>query len=276
MPSASARIVFLDIDGTYASHGAVPDAHVAAVRQVRANGHRVLLCTGRPRSLLSPTMLAAGFDGLVCGAGAYAELDGQVLRDEVFPAQLATRTLDVMEANGAISLVESTEALYVLPEARDAMESRAPAGDAGGVQAAVWEDLRAARRVVDSLHGLTFAKVVTLSARVDLSQIAEQIGPDVAAVETSIQDLGRGAGELYLAHISKAVGMADVVARLGADREAVVACGDGPNDIEMLEYAGTSVGIKGGHPRVVALADVLADGPESAGLVGAFKTLGLI
>ncbi|GIG55083.1 HAD hydrolase family protein [Demequina activiva] len=274
--ATSPRIVFLDIDGTYASHGAVPAAHADAVRRVRANGHRVLLCTGRPRSLLSPTMLAAGFDGLVCGAGAYAELDGEVLRDEVFPASLAQRTVDALHAHGAISLVESTEALYVLAEARDAMERRAPDGDASALQAAVWEDLRAARRVVESLDGLSFAKIVTLSARAELAEIAAEIGPEVAAVETSIKDLGKGAGELYLAHVNKAVGMAAVVDRLGVGPEHVIACGDGPNDIEMLDYAGTAVGISGGHPDVLARADVVAQGPEDAGLVAAFEELGLL
>ena len=270
------RLVFLDIDGTYAFHGAVPSAHVDAVRAVRANGHRVLLCTGRPRSLVSPRLLEAGFDGLVCGAGAYAELDGEVLRDEVFPRALAERTLDALEAHDAVALVESTDALHVLPAGRDAMERRAPSGDPAGLQAAVWEDLRAARRVVDTLHGIDFGKIVTLSAAVDLADIAAEIGPEVAAVETSIKDLGRGAGELYLAHVTKAVGMEAVVARAGARREDVIAVGDGPNDIEMLDYAGTAVGIRGGHPDVLSRADILADGPERAGLVHAFEELALL
>lgn len=273
---AEPRILFLDIDGTYASHGVVPRAHEDAVRAVRANGHRVLLCTGRPRSLLSPAMLAAGFDGLVCGAGAYVELDGRVLRDEVFPQELAERTLDILAANGAISLLESTEAVHVLPEAHDAMERRAPHGGTSRPQSAIWEDLRAARRVVDSLHGLPFAKIVTLSAHTELTHIAAEVGPEVAAVETSIKDLGRGAGELYLAHITKAVGMAVVLEQWGAHPAQVIACGDGPNDLEMLEYAGTAVGIAGGHPRVLALADVVAQRPEDAGLVAAFEELGLL
>ena len=271
-----ARIIFLDIDGTYAFHGTVPDAHAEAVRRVRANGHRVLLCTGRPRSLLSPTMLAPGFDGLVCGAGAYVELDGEVLSDEVFPRALAERTLDTLAAHGAISLLESTEAVYVLPEAYDAMERRAPRGDTSGSQSAIWEDLRAARRVVDSLDGLPFAKIVTLSARTELSHIAAEVGPEVAAVQTSIKDLGRGAGELYMSHVTKAVGIEAIVDRLGLSRDQVIACGDGPNDIEMLEYAGTAVGIAGGHPSVLALADTVAQGPEDAGLVATFEELGVL
>ncbi len=274
--ASSARAIFLDIDGTYAHHGVVPDAHVDVVRRARANGHRVLLCTGRARCAVSPRLLAAGFDGVIAGAGAYAEIDGEVLRDEVFPAELAHRSVDVLAAHGALAVHESTRALYALPAASDAMGQRAFTAGATGVQAELWDDLRNPLRVVDSLKGLEFAKVVTLSARVDLSEIAAAIGPEVAAVETSIQDLGRGAGELYLAHITKAVGIAAVVDRLGITPASVVAMGDGPNDIEMLEYAGAAVGIAGGHPDVLAQADVVAEGPDTAGLVAAFEELGLV
>jgi hypothetical protein len=225
---------------------------------------------------VSERLLAAGFDGVVAGAGAYAEIDGEVLRDEVFPPALARRSIDALAAFGAVALIESTQALYALPAARDAMEERASRPGGLGVQAALWDDLRDARLVVGTLHGLDFAKAVTLSAHVDLSEIAAAIGPEVSAIETSIKDLGRGAGELYLSHVTKVAGIAAVVERLGIAPASVVAMGDGPNDIEMLEYAGTAVGIAGGHPDVLALADAVAEGPESAGLADAFAELGLV
>lgn len=279
MPPATTtppRVIFLDVDGTYASHGVVPEEHEDAVRRARSNGHRVLLCTGRARCAVSPRLLSAGFDGVVAGAGAYVEFGGEVLRDETFPPALAERTVAVLDATGAVCLVESAEALYALPPAREAMEARSHRPGTPGAQAALWEDLRKARRVVDTLRGLAFAKVVTLSADVDLSEIAATIGPEVAAIETSIKDLGRGSGELYLAHVTKARGMAVVVESLGLTPDSVVAMGDGPNDIEMLDYAGTAVAIAGGHPGALAHADLVADGPESAGLAAAFADLGLV
>ncbi|WP_084103206.1 HAD hydrolase family protein [Demequina sp. NBRC 110056] len=272
MPSP--RLVFLDIDGTYAFHGAVPPEHVDAVRAARSNGHRVLLCTGRPRATVSDRLLAAGFDGVVAGAGAYAELDGEVLRDETFPADVAAKSIAALDRHHAVSLVEATEAMYVRTEGREAMDSRAPGS--GSSQEEVWRDLLAGRRVVETFDGLAFCKVVTLSADVPLSEIAAEIGPEVAAVDTSIRDLGRGAGELYLAHITKEVGMRAVVDRLGLTAADVVAAGDGPNDIEMIRYAGTAIGIEGGHSDVLANADVVVPGPDHAGLVQGFERVGLI
>ncbi|MEJ2459430.1 MAG: HAD hydrolase family protein, partial [Novosphingobium sp.] len=84
-------IVFLDVDGTYADHGIVPEAHIAAVRQARAEGHHVLLCTGRPACMLTDLLAETEFDGIVAGAGAYVAVKGQVLRDQRFPSDLADR-----------------------------------------------------------------------------------------------------------------------------------------------------------------------------------------
>lgn len=270
------RIVFLDIDGTYASHGAVPPAHVEAVRQARANGHKVLLCTGRPLSIVTEPIREAGFDGFICGAGAYVEVNGKVLRDEVFPPDLAARTVDTLAQFNAHVMVEATEAMYVLPETHALVEERAPAEGASAVQTAVWNDLRAARVVVDSLHGLGFSKIISLSADADLDEIAAAIGPGVCSIQTSLEDLGRGAGELYMSHINKAVGMQLALKHLGATAADAIAVGDGPNDIEMFEHAGTRVGIAGGHPRILELADIVARPPSEDGLVVAFKELELI
>lgn len=269
------RIVFLDIDGTYAFRGVVPQAHVDAVRQVRANGHRVLICTGRPLSIVTEYLQSAGFDGLICAAGAYVNIDGKILRNEVFPTDLAARTIDTLADFNANVLLEATEALYMLPATHEILEQRAPAEGATAVQTQVWDDLRAARVVVDSLHGITFSKIVSLSADAHLNEVAAAVGPGLASIRTSLEDLGRGAGELYQSHITKAVGMDMALKYFGATRADAIAVGDGPNDIEMFECAGTRVGIADGHPRILELADVVADSPAQAGLVGAFAQLGL-
>lgn len=269
------RTIFLDIDGTYAFHGAVPPAHEQAVRQARANGHKVFLCTGRPLSIVTERIRQAGFDGLVCGAGAYVQVGGKVLRNEVFPPDLAARTIDTLADFNAHVMIEAAEALYVLPETHELVEKRAPAEDASAVQTAVWNDLRAARAVVDSLHGLNFSKIISLSADANLDEISAAIGPGVSAIQTSLEDLGTGGGELYMSHITKAVGMQVVLDHFGATAANAVAVGDGPNDIEMFEHAGTRVGIAGGHPRILELADIVAEGPDQAGLVAAFAQLGL-
>src|SRR5690625_7746640 len=57
-PVADRRCVFIDFDGTFAHRGVAPLAHAEAVHRARANGHLVLLCTGRPASIVAPEVAA--------------------------------------------------------------------------------------------------------------------------------------------------------------------------------------------------------------------------
>lgn len=276
-PPARPRIVFLDIDGTYADRGVVPPGHARAVAAARAAGNRVLLCTGRPRSMLTRHILAAGFDGMVASAGGYVEVGGAVLRDQRFPRDLAERVIAVLDAHDAAYLLEAPEALYGRPDVRRRLGEllgghlRDPDAAADGQG-----DVLDALRVPERLEECSFAKVTYFGAASPWPVVADALGDGLDLLPSSITGLGDTAGEIQLAGVHKALGIQTVLDHLGAGREDVVAFGDGPNDLEMLEYAGTSVAIAGADPRLLALADHVAAGPGAEGLVPAFAELGLM
>lgn len=270
---SSPRAVFLDVDGTYASHGVVPPAHVAAVRGARAAGNLVLLCTGRPVSALPDTLTGAGFDGIVGAAGAYVTIGGTTLSDVRFPPELAQRSLAALDKHQMLYILESAEGLYARPGAVGLID-RARRAYAGADHSA--EAQRTSITAADNLHQLTFAKIVSLDGNIALEDVAREIGPEVAVVPTSIEDAGPGAGEMYQAHINKSVGMRVAMEALGVEVSDVVAFGDGLNDLEMLEFAGTAVAIEGSDPRVLAAADRTAKPPHQDGLAAAFTELGLL
>lgn len=269
-------IVFLDVDGTFADHGAVPPAHVTAVRGARARGHHVLLCTGRPVPMLRPPILAAGFDGVVASAGAHVEVGGTVLRDERFPADLARRTVEVLDAHDVAYVLESPEALLG-PAGTRARADRAHARWTSGR-----DDLVEAE--MDFLHGLeerpalggaSFSKVTVLDSPVPVADLGAAIGAGVATITSSIPGMGSASGEVFLAHVHKAQGAALAAAHLGADRSTAVAVGDGLNDVEVLTWAGTGVAVEGAPAAVLAAADRTMPGPREAGLARLFRDLGL-
>src|SRR5699024_4398475 len=93
-PVADRRCVFIDFDGTFAHRGVAPRAHAEAVRRARRNGHVVLLCTGRPNSIIAPEV-AALFDGVVASAGGWIQVGETLLKDQRFPEQLGRRAVEV-------------------------------------------------------------------------------------------------------------------------------------------------------------------------------------
>ncbi|WP_448629203.1 HAD hydrolase family protein [Cellulomonas soli] len=268
-------IVFLDVDGTYAAHGIVPAGHVAAVRAVRARGHQVLLCTGRPVTMLPESIVGAGFDGLVAGAGAYVEVDGQVVRDERFPADLAARTVQVLDEHAADYLLESPTSLLAAPGTRERVLQAFGSRQGVDGRRRTLPDFLAGLRTRPDGPPEPFGKVTVLGSTVEVAQLGALIGPQVATIEASVPLLSTSGGEIYLAHVNKAVGAQAAARVLGADRAHTVAVGDGLNDLEVIAWAGTGVAVEGSDPRVLAVADRVTAGPAHEGLVTLFDELGL-
>lgn len=279
--ASARRVVFLDVDGTYASHGVVPPAHASAVIAARSAGHLVFLCTGRPMVMLSQRLLAAGFDGVVASAGGYVLLHDEVYADTRFPAALSTRALDALDARGVSYVLEAPEALYGAPGVADVIggvlrETGGPSRDGMGESHGGLRDILECLTLRDDLRGVSFAKIICIDSPVPVARLAGAIGGPVAALPSSIASLGERVGELYLADVHKAVGMQVVVEALGTDPSDVVAVGDGLNDLEMLDYAGLAVAIEGADARVLAVADRTAPPPERDGLALLFAELGLV
>lgn len=269
--------IFLDVDGTYADFGIVPEAHVRAVRAARAAGHKVLLCTGRPVSMLPEHILDAGFDGLVASAGAYVEVAGEVLVDIRFPAGLAARTVAALDAHDSVYVLEAQESLHVAPAAEQRLRTIVQ----GHFQKSAPGQPKGSSAILDSLLPWSqgsplFAKVTVFESLIPMDRMVAEIGAEIAVVANSIADEGSHAGELYQRGISKADGVAAAIARLGIDRAHSIAFGDGQNDLEMIAYAGLGVVIEGSSPELLAIADRTAPPPSRNGIATAFTDLELI
>jgi Cof subfamily protein (haloacid dehalogenase superfamily) len=275
-PASARRAIFLDVDGTYAHHGIVPPAHEAAVRAARAAGHVVFLCTGRPVSLLPPHLTAAGFDGIVAGAGAHVTVGDDVVLDIRFPAPLAARALSLLDAVGTHYLLETPEGTFARQGVIDVLSARAAlSADPAFPHLAGLVDIVAALTPLEDLSGVGIGKITAFDGPVSMAIIAAELGDEVAMFPSSIADLGVGAGELYLARVNKAVGMEAAIARLGIARADTIAFGDNLNDLEMIEFAGVGVAMATGMPEVIAAANLVTPGPDEDGIATAFAELGL-
>jgi hypothetical protein len=227
--------------------------------------------------MLPASILRAGFDGLVASAGAYVEVAGEVLLDRRFPSNLGARTVAALDEHNAVCVLESQDCLHApaaaLQRLRMIIESHFRRGHNGS--AAGSSAILEAVKPITNPKAVSFAKVSVFDAPVSMDRLAAQIGEGISVVENSIADEGRHAGGLYQRGISKADGVAAVVAHLGMDREDTIAIGDGQNDLEMIAYAGVGIAIEGSSSELLALADRTAAPPHREGLVAAFAELRL-
>jgi hydroxymethylpyrimidine pyrophosphatase-like HAD family hydrolase len=272
---ADRRCVFIDFDGTFAQQGVAPLAHAEAVRRARANGHAVLLCTGRPLSIVAPAV-AELFDGLVASAGGWIRVGGELLEDRRFPTALGRRAVEVLLAHDVPFVLETPQALLCTPRSAEELHRRArppapAAGLGGGLQ-----DLLDAIVLPEDPAACSFAKISVWGSPIPVEQLAAEIGPEVGALPNSIRD-EVSSGELHLEAVDKADGLRRVAAHLGLDLAATVGIGDGLNDLGMLRTAGTALAVEGAPAAVLeAAGGVSIPGPHEHGIVTAFERLGLL
>ncbi len=72
--------------------------------------------------------------------------------------------------------------------------------------------------------------------------------------------------EMSAPGVTKASTLALLCERMGVARQDVIAFGDMPNDLPMLQWAGTAYAMTGGHPSVLAAADHVAPTNDEDGV----------
>jgi hypothetical protein len=77
---------------------------------------------------------------------------------------------------------------------------------------------------------------------------------------------GHGLIELSAPGVTKGTGLAQLAAELGVLPADVVAFGDMPNDLPMLEWAGSGVAMANAHPDVLGVADEITAPNSEDGL----------
>ena len=95
------------------------------------------------------------------------------------------------------------------------------------------------------------------------SLIAPHIDSELAHVTYSMSE---GILEVAAPNVTKQRGIKWLAEHHGIAREDIIAFGDMPNDIEMLEWAGCGVAMENAHPDVVAAADTVALAHHQAGV----------
>ena len=116
------KIIFLDIDGTVMDfNGELPESARTALCRVKAEGHRLVLCTGRIKAQIYRELLEMNFDGIIASAGAYIECGGrEIYRHVAAPGQLA-RLVDYFEETGTTYMLQTKQGVVMTEKSRKAM-----------------------------------------------------------------------------------------------------------------------------------------------------------
>ena len=224
---------------------------------MRAAGAHVIVVTGRMFQSVRRYLEAAALDDpVVCYQGALIAdpVTGAFLRHVPIPLPAAHEALDaVIEAGFHINAYVDDE-LYV---AAPTPEAHAYA-DLNQVQMHVVGDLREWLREPPT-------KLVAVGDPKALDELEAVLKPRFAGklfVSKSLPHF------LEFAHpdVNKGAGLTFIAERLGFAASETVACGDGENDRELLDWAGFGVAVANAHPDILSRADLVVPDVEHEGV----------
>ncbi len=274
------KAVFVDVDGTLIDdYGQVPESALRAVREARANGHLVFLCTGRSMVELTPSIHEVEVDGYVLSSGAYVQVGPDVLLEERLSPEAVRHVADFFDAHGGGYYFQASDGVYASPEARDLLRTIVAASVAS--DPAFSEVDHGLLTYVDTItvdvdpRTMAMTKAIFFESAVPLEDLRAEF-QDFLIVPASVTVFGANAGEMTIPGIHKATGIDVVLDHVGVGLADTIAIGDSYNDLEMLEHVAVGIAM-GDAPRAVRdIADEVTTSTIEDGIRLAFLRHGLI
>jgi Cof subfamily protein (haloacid dehalogenase superfamily) len=236
---------------------------VRAIEATRAADVHVIVVTGRMFRAVRPYLEQLGLDDpVICYQGAVVAdpVTGEFLRHVPIPRALALEVIDEVTAAGFHLNCYVDDLLYVekvTPEAR-------AYADFQGLE------IHPVGPLDEWLHADP-TKLVAVGDPHALDVLAAELRPRFGGrlfISKSLPHF------LEFAHpdVSKGSGLQFVADRLGFTSAQTVACGDGENDRELLDWAGFAVAVANAHPDILARADLVIPSVDEEGVAILLET----
>jgi Cof subfamily protein (haloacid dehalogenase superfamily) len=249
----SIRLLALDLDGTLLnSRGELSERNLEAIAAARSAGVRVALVTGRRFRDARPLALQLGLDVPVISHNGALTKHARTLETvavRLLPLEAAHEVLRVGRENNADALIsDDPHGAGVLVYDHMSDDNQALAKYIAWSRRIHGDEADEAVRRVPSLEDYldhapvhatfsgTVARMKNLSER-----LSHELGASVKLLSTIYPKPDFALLDVLHPEASKGEGCEAAAFEQGLKREEVMAIGDNFNDLEMLQYAGTSV-----------------------------------
>jgi Cof subfamily protein (haloacid dehalogenase superfamily) len=257
-------VIATDFDRTLVwEKGQIQPRTFAALRDARDAGLHVIVVTGRMvqsvRRFLDPVEL---HEPVICYQGAVvADADGNWLRHEPIPLELAKEAIAALKDEGYDPNVYIDDELYV----SDVSEAAQNYADFQHLQI---------HEVGDTLEWLSGppTKLVCVGDPVKLDGLELRMK---AAFGTRMY-ISKSLPfflEFAAAGVTKGSGLDFLSEHMGFTKEETVAFGDGENDVELVDWPAYGVAVENAHDRVKALADWICPPASEEGVAQVIEAL---
>ncbi len=270
------KTVFLDIDGTITDFfGNIPDSAKKALIQAKKAGHRLVLCTGRPRCQIYEELIEMQFDGIIASTGAYVECEGREIYSRQIDRIHMKYLCDCFEAVGASYMLQCQDKVLMSQESANKIIKHFM--DAGMTEEMLKKVTVCEPIITENLQEcVEVEKAAYYDVAVPLQELKDRLG-NYFLVETSSYETDQASsGEITMCGETKSSGIRRYMNYLNLDTADTIGIGDGVNDLDMLGICSVAVAMGNAVAAVREAADHVTASFDDDGLMKAFKMMELI
>lgn len=274
------KLLFFDIDGTLVGYDSfMPKSATMALRMAQANGHKLLICTGRSKHQIYKHLLDFGFDGIVSATGGYVEYERKELYHSIFGKKRLKKVMDYFAGTQAGLLLQRKEDSISAPLYEktfiEAFAKRFPRVQ-HLCEISPFANITLDDNIENYSEKYWDVESIIYCNAAESTEIIRRLAPEIHVETASYKEPEPYSGEITLSESNKATGIQKVLEHLGMKREDVIAFGDGANDMEMLDFAGTSVVMGNAPGYIKEHASYVTSDLNKDGIYHAMKHLQLI
>ena len=257
------KVLVLDIDGTLTnSQKEISPATKRGILETLKRGHKVILASGRPTPGMrryEKELELEKYDGYLLSFNGARIVDcqtGEVVYQRVLPHNVVPELYDFAKENGCglITYLGDEVLSAFEPDEYIELESRI-----NGMNVRVVENF---------VEYIDFdVNKCLLTAPVDRASGLEKALQEKYGDELSIYRSEPFFIEVMPQNVDKAASLDRMLATFGLTSENVISCGDGFNDITMIQYAGLGVAMGNAQQAVKEVADYITATNDEDGLV---------
>ncbi len=259
------KMIFFDIDGTiWDEKMQIPSSTIKTIAELKANGHKTFLCSGRARgNIRSKALLGIGFDGIVAACGNHVELDGKILYEAILPPELVQRMIRILKECRMPVVLEGPQYHWIDEEGFEE----------DPYVEYLFREMGQSARILNGyepdIRVNKFSAVIRQDT--DYARIRQELSGDMDFLEHEgnvVECVPKGT--------SKATGIEWLCNHFGVDRADTYAVGDSVNDLDMLRYAGHGIAMGNGTVLAKEAAEYVTTDIHADGIRNAMRHYGLI
>lgn len=258
------ELLALDLDGTLTNQDKVITPKTkTALLEMQERGKRIVLASGRPTEGVWPLareLKLNEYGGYLLAFNGAVIIDcrtGETLFSRLLPARMNRKIIRLGRDYQTIVITYSEDGRTILTEQEDNLYVRRNQA-ANRMQLRQVDDLEAA--VTYSVPKFLMIDEAERLAAVE-PLICEALGEDASVCRSAGYYL-----EIAPSGINKAKSLERLLTMIGLERQQLAACGDGYNDISMLQFAGLGVAMANAVQPVKMAADYITSSNNEDGI----------